>query len=301
MLDLTFLNKEQIFGDNRLKIFDKCGTNCAITDFTILLGGYVTDKIYVSDIQTMDNRTGRWNSRTLDGEGLVFVVAPTSKYGYDSSLCRYNGIRPATIYSSMKDAIIRKSVTVKEVEYGEYPQWVVNEEYSKKLEDIYNSGNMEATGKIYTTDSSNINYYRDNFSARTHKEYEYDGRKYIRFVGDINGDGEFLSDGRTIKTGLVYWISVEPIIWLVDEKNDIALSKYIIVSGIQFDYHKEANPIFENNQIKNFMDTYLAKEIECINTNTLEEQSSDIDEIFEEALFRINEIIRDNPKTKILK
>ena len=38
MLDFSFLDIEQIFGENRLKIFKKYGTEAAITDFSILLG-----------------------------------------------------------------------------------------------------------------------------------------------------------------------------------------------------------------------------------------------------------------------
>ena len=49
------------------------------------------------------------------------------------------------------------------------------------------------------------------------------------------------------------------------------------------------------------MDNYLSKEIECANTNTFEEQSSDIDSIFEEAIFRMNEITEDKSKIKVLK
>ena len=37
---------------------------------------------------------------------------------------------------------------------------------------------------------------------RAHTEYEYNGSKYIRFVGDSNCDGEVLSDGRTIQSGI---------------------------------------------------------------------------------------------------
>ena len=37
MNDFTFLTEKQVFGDNRLEIFEKYGTKCAITDFSILL------------------------------------------------------------------------------------------------------------------------------------------------------------------------------------------------------------------------------------------------------------------------
>ena len=74
-----------------------------------------------------------------------------------------------------------------------------------------------------------------------------------------------LSDNRIIEIGVPYWIKVEPIVWLVDEKADIALSKYIIVAGIQFDNKEIYEGNFEETFIKQFMNTYLAKEIECNN------------------------------------
>ena len=48
MLDFTFLTEEQCFGDKQLDILKKYGTRCAITDFSILLGGYVVGDYYTS-------------------------------------------------------------------------------------------------------------------------------------------------------------------------------------------------------------------------------------------------------------
>ena len=45
-LDFTFLDEEQVFGDKQLDIIKKYGTKCAITDFSILLGGYVSEDYY---------------------------------------------------------------------------------------------------------------------------------------------------------------------------------------------------------------------------------------------------------------
>ena len=42
MNNFTFLTDEQIFGNNQLDIISRYGTKCAITDFSILLGGYVS-------------------------------------------------------------------------------------------------------------------------------------------------------------------------------------------------------------------------------------------------------------------
>ena len=49
MNNFTFLTDEQIFGNDQLDILKKYGTKCAITDFSILLGGYVSGDYYTSE------------------------------------------------------------------------------------------------------------------------------------------------------------------------------------------------------------------------------------------------------------
>ena len=48
MSSLTFLTKEQCFGSEKLDILKKRGTKAILTDFSILLGGYVNDLIPTS-------------------------------------------------------------------------------------------------------------------------------------------------------------------------------------------------------------------------------------------------------------
>ena len=60
MNDFTFLTEEQIFGNNRLDIISRYGERCAITDFSILLGGYVLSNCYTSEGNTGKDRTGWW-------------------------------------------------------------------------------------------------------------------------------------------------------------------------------------------------------------------------------------------------
>ena len=74
MIDLTFLLEEQIFGDNKLEILKKYGTRCAITDFSILLGGYVSSDYYTSEGKTLKNRAGWWWTKTPNVGGDVHLV-----------------------------------------------------------------------------------------------------------------------------------------------------------------------------------------------------------------------------------
>ena len=307
MLDLTFLTEEQIFGDNKLKILKKYGTRCAITDFSILLGGYVSSDYYTSEGNTRKDRTGWWWTKSSDGDNNARIVGEGGTSDWACVDRRYVGARPALPYSSIQSISsngVRGKSGIKEIEYGEYPQTIVDENYSSELESAYNNGNLRTTGKTYTTDSVRYQDTDTSFRARTHTEYEYNGSKYIRFVGDLKCAGEFLSDGRTIKTGQAYWVRVEPITWLVDERANIALSKKLIFSGVQFKNRRDYKGDFDRTDIKQFMDNYFSKEIITMNniltTSPTRNSSNDIDSIFEEAINRINEI-NSAAKTKVLK
>ena len=48
MSDFTFLTEEQIFGSNQIDVIRKRGTKAAITDFSILLGAYVSNYEHVN-------------------------------------------------------------------------------------------------------------------------------------------------------------------------------------------------------------------------------------------------------------
>ena len=265
MLNFDFLKEEQVFGDNQIDILKKYGTKAAITDFSILLGGCVDDNYHTNEGDTDRDRTGWWWTRTNDGDGYVRVVYIDGTSSWDDVDIRNGGVRPALPYSSISSIAsneVRGSFGIKEVEYGEYPQTIVDEPFSRELEANYKrETGIRKTGKTYTTDSVNFDEYDTSFEARNHEEFEYKGRKYIRIVGDHNGEDYKLSDGRTIVSGEPYWVAVEPIKWLVDERTNIALSKKIIFSGVQFqnsDYYKGD---FNKTDIKQFMDNYFSKEI----------------------------------------
>ena len=264
MNNFTFLTDEQIYENNKLDIISRYGTKCAITDFSILLGGYVSSEYYTSEGNTIKDRTGWWWIKSSDGDNDVRIVYRNGNSYWDIVIKRDGGVRPALPYSSIQSISSngeRGASGIKETLYGEYPQTIVDENYSRELERAYNNGSLKTTGKKYTTDSVRFQDTVTSFRARVHTEYEYKGSKYIRFVGDSNCDGEVLSDGRKIQSGNAYWVRVEPIIWLVDEKANIALCKKIIFSGVQFNNRSYYKGDFEKTDIGRFTNTIFAKEI----------------------------------------
>ena len=262
-LDFTFLTVDQIFGNSQLEILQKYGTKCAITDFAILLGGYVSSDCFTSEGNTLNNRTSWWWTKSSYGDE-VHAVLMSGGGSWSTVSRRIGGSRPALPYSSISAISsngVRGSNGIKEIEYGEYPQTIVTETLSQELENLYNNYFLKTTGKKYTTDSVKYDEYNKKFNARIHTEYEYNGSKYIRLVGDYNCDCETLSDGIMVKKGKPYWIKVEPITWLVDEKANIALSKKLLFAGVQFKNTRDYDGDFSKTDIKQFMDNYFAKEI----------------------------------------
>ncbi len=73
MSNLTFLTQEQCFGSEKLDILKKRGTKAAITDFSILLGGYVSN-YHVDNDSSLEGRTGFYWTRTDDGDNAARAV-----------------------------------------------------------------------------------------------------------------------------------------------------------------------------------------------------------------------------------
>lgn len=156
MSNFTFLTQEQIFGDNKLEILKKYGTKCAITDFSILLGGYASPNFYACEGKNRKNRTGLWWTKSYHDEYDTCIIKQNGTKDGGHAIDRRNGARPALPYSQIKSICMNEVINakeIKEVEYGEYPQTIVNKKYSYELEKAYNNGSLRTTGKSYTTDS----------------------------------------------------------------------------------------------------------------------------------------------------
>lgn len=271
MSDFTILSRVKVLpGVSPLDIFKVGNTElAAVTDFSILLGARSEGKKDLGDSRA---GTSCWWTREVNwgrkGGKKAYIIDCGGQCVMADVDATWVGARPALPYSSIKSVSLNERIRdfdgIKEIEYGEYPQTVVDEYYSLKLEDLYNYGNLKPTDKKYTTGKGSV-----------HTEYEYNGSKYIRFVADLKYDGQFLSDGRKVHTGGVYWLRVEPIVWFVDEIADVALSKKVIFSGVEFQgYRCEVD--FDKSSIKEFMDRFFSREIvPCMehSRNELEVQS----------------------------
>mgnify|MGYP002513975070 CR=1 FL=1 len=101
-------------------------------------------------------------------------------------------------------------------------------------------------------------------------------------------------DDNSYDLGDICWIKVEPIKWLVDERANIALSKKIIFSGVQFKNRRDYKGDFDRTDIKQFMDKHFSKDIKA--TATMSYSTSEVKEKFkvEERKSRLQKL---NPDT----
>ena len=284
MSDFTFLTEEQYFGDDKLDILEKRGTKAAITDFSILLGAYVSD-YHIDNDSSLEGRTGYYWTKSDDGDNVARVVY-VDGYGLNNYVDRRDGgARPALPFSSISsiptngESGKRARDGVLEVEYGYYPQKAVSRDMQDRLERAYKSGTISKTRNSYTTDSRKYNAYDEKFLAKQHEEYEYNGKRYVRV--EANSDFEWgeiqLSNGESYRDGDNVWVEVQPVKWLVDERAKVMITDKLIFSGVQFNYTRNYHTRdFDKTDIKTFMDRYLSRDLEqSRGTITLGEQTEE--------------------------
>ena len=268
MNNFTFLTQEQCFKNDKLDIFEKRGTKAAITDFSVLLGGWVWE--HAENDSSLEGRTGCYWTKSDDGDTNARVVEDDGSSCRRNVQKRYIGARPALPFSSIGsiptngESVKRARDGILEVEYGYYPQKAVSKDMQERLERAYRSGSISKTRNSYTTDSIAYNEYDTSFQPQTHQEYEYNGKRYVRVEANSYYDGGdlTLSNGEQYRDGDNVWVEVQPVKWLVDEKEKVMLTDKLIFSGVQFnhtrDYHTRD---FDKTDIKTFMDRYLSRDL----------------------------------------
>ena len=262
--EFTLLSDEQTFGSNKINVIEKLGGKCAISDFAILLGAYVSDDYHVDDDNSLKGRTGWWYLSSSDGAGDVRVV-----YKDGARICtcagkRSGAVRPALPYSNISDISpngVRGRSGFLEVEYGEYPQYAVDSNLGRTLDSEFSAGRLRKTGKTYTTDSRRWNANSEKFSPVEHEEYEYNGKRYVRVKSNDTNENFKLTNGVTTHPGDYFWLEVSPIVWYVDEKSKMLVSKTLLASGIRFCNDGQYRDDFKTTEMYMFLNKYFAKDM----------------------------------------
>ena len=261
--EFTLLSDEQTFGSQQIDVIDKMGGMCAISDFAIILGAYVSDDYHVDGDRSLKGRTGWWYLSSFDGDGDVRAVNVAGARKRTHAGKRTGAIRPALPYSNISDISpngVRGREGFLEVEYGEYPQYVVDTSLARTLESNFSAGRIKKTGKTYTTDSRKWNENSSPFRAQEHEEYEYNGKRYIR-TKYINTSSYKLSNGKTYNEGNTVWLEVSPLKWIVDERARLLVSKTCIASGLRFCNDGQYRDNFKSTEMYQYLNTYFAKDM----------------------------------------
>ena len=261
MDDVLILSYDNLYEENRLNIFKMINPQAYMSDFAIMLGGFI-DSEYKYNIKKLGNY---WiNTDSID----EFNYAVNSKGNISHKIInkRTIGIRPILSFSQIKDNINNYKINedgIIEIEYGEYPQHAVDNILQEELEKLYQDNILNKTWKTYTTDSRKYSEYNNGFLPLEHIEYCYNNKKYIRVKSNFcfTTRKGHLSNGEMYNNGEYIWVEVEPIKWLVDEENDIALSKDILIAGIQFNNDIQYIGNFQDSNIYKFLNTYFKKDI----------------------------------------
>lgn len=272
--NLTLLSEGQIWGnssENQLEVLRKYGTKAAISDLCVLTGSYLCEdtdyNVSDSSLNNLKGRTSWFWTRSDDNDNDVRAVIKNGSRSFRYRYMRNGAVRPAlqssAIYSQISPNKVRGYNDTYEVEYGEYPQYAVDDRMQRILESELNRG-LNKTGRNYTFDSTKYNDYDTGFKGITYDEYEYQGRKFIRVKANSDFDGgRFeLSNGIEYRDGDFVWVEVSPVKWLVDDRTGTLISKIGLVSGIRYlDRGTNYKGDFDRTEMKSYLDKHMSRDL----------------------------------------
>ena len=255
ILTFNLLTYEQVFGEKgeRLKIFDKISAAAGVSDLAGLLGADIRRNSGI-------NLGYQW-TETLDSAGDVRIVNHYGNSDYIKRSGHSVSVRPVLVPSETVRLIPKNSSIdengIETVEYGEYPQMAADEQTSQKLEELHQSGSLKGTGKSYTF----VEVNRDDIAKNIqYEEYEYQGKKYIRYDRPHLEYSQVLSNGVFAHNTESYWIEVQPIKWLVDPSGTW-ISEMALISGIPYDRGYKQTDNFQATFLGKYLNNFFAQEM----------------------------------------
>lgn len=264
-MKLTLLEKEQVYGEKRLKVFDLIGTSAALTDYAILCGAFVAEDFYVGE-EELENRTSWYWTKTDAGNNKVHVVYFCEAI-CDPNVCKNINhstgcVRIALPFSEIKDFCSEEIIGENgESKYicGEFPQQVVFGKLEQELKQKLKNGQLIEVDDITPgkEDHPEIGFQRQE------KIYEDEetGKRYTLVKAHSCNDEEcILSNGKTYKEGEEVFVERQPLYWIKDQDTDIVFSEKLITPA-QFNHINNYQGDFESTDIYRYMNTDLVREI----------------------------------------
>ena len=238
-----FLTQNQLYDDTALDVIKKRKPNAVITDYAIILGGYVSN---FDDGSNLKYRIGSYFTGSYN-ESSVGIVYDDGKNYYTSLKRRDTGIRLVMPFKdkipSNNGIVLEKPDGVLEVEYGYYPQDTVTIKLEEELNNKFLNNNIRVTGNIHLFDFDG--------NITTTEVYELNEKRFVFVKANFyrNRNSYKLSNEKIYKNGSYVWIEVKTIKWLIDKSSNLMIMEKILFEGVSFE---DAND-FINKYLKNEM------------------------------------------------
>lgn len=266
----TVLSLDQVYGERRLDVFNKYGSDAEVTAFAIsrgadyypLKGKYFAENGLPVESPLLDKRVcDYWTTTKVDGSASKCYSYGRMGANKETAWDDNNGIRIVVPFEEIKNDIKKTheedygkgKFTV--VEYGEYPQRVLNYEEKQALNELYENGELKPTGKYYSVWGYSNELFYDGtdrkFERDEYPEYEYNGMKFVKAKRAVYENG----DNRTI------WAVVEPVEWIIDEKSRLAITKKCITGGIPLSRKGIYLGNFDKTLVQRFLNEEFAYDI----------------------------------------
>ena len=145
--------------------------------------------------------------------------------------------------------------------------------YPKNVTDN-NIRTLNALSKMYSLDPTNpylniansitVDSYpiqsENPFFPKTLEQYIVNKKIYVKVLSNTF-DKVKLSNNKTYDNKECIWFESSPIIWDINQKNNIAMTHDIIVSGVPFDKKDKYKGNFDKTDLYEYLNTYLKKDL----------------------------------------
>lgn len=234
--DYRLLSQEEVFGDAKTDVIKTTGAECAVSDFAVVSGAYISD-----------GRTCMWFLSSSSDYGDVCAVDRdgSSRMAYPDSRGGMRPVMECADISQLDCSTARDISGFEEVEYGEYPQSAADRELAGVLEQEFSEGRLIKTGKRYCSQ---------------YDEFQHEGGKYIRSLY-IPEKTQQLSNGKKYSSGDIVWLKVSQLKWLYDAKAGLLISRTIPAAGLRFSHGKYYDGDFEKTDMCRYLNTTFADDI----------------------------------------
>ena len=299
-MDITLLTKEQVFGDNALKVLKVFGSTTAPTDLAALQLCWV----FPQGKTTEGKRSAAYYIQADDPTDLMQApcISPTGEFNFLGIHNPQGGVRPIIpayetanlTPQAVSELKIRGKGTVQVVSFGLYPQKMADEQTQQRLNQLFIAGlkpedchyidcgsltalscmfkessytphdsPLRRTHRKFTMDNRRPGSYDIASKPRTYPAFRLGDKMYIHFFPIITGDAVIFANNRKEeKPRNRCWVEVCPVEWLVDPSG-VWVAKDILLSNIRFDDKSfpQRTGLFQKSSLNQFLTGTFAPQL----------------------------------------